>query len=69
VSDDSMYADADAVLEELETELADACDESETEWREEIDRQNLRRLMDDIEQVQRVRILIREILEGANERT
>jgi hypothetical protein len=50
------------VLDELEEQLAEACEE-QTEWREEIDRQNLRKLLDDIDQVQRVRMLIQQIVD------
>jgi len=51
-----------AILEELEEQLAEACGE-QTEWREEIDRQNLRHLLVDIERVQRVKMLIEEIVD------
>jgi hypothetical protein len=51
-----------AVLDELIEQLAEACEE-QTEWREEIDRQNLQRLLDDIAQVQRVIYLVQEIVD------
>lgn len=51
-----------AILEELEEQLAESCEE-QTEWKEEIDRQNLRKLLDDIDQVQRVRMLIQQIVD------
>ena len=51
-----------AILEELEEQLAEACSE-QTEWEEEIDRQNLRKLLDDLDAVKRVELLIREILD------
>jgi hypothetical protein len=54
--------DAYAVLDELEEQIAEACEE-QTEWREEIDRQNLRKLLDDIDAVQRVKLLIRQIVD------
>lgn len=54
--------DAYAVLDELEEQLAEACEE-QTTWKEEIDRNNLRRLLDDLDQVQRVKMLIQEIVD------
>lgn len=54
--------DAYLCLEELEEQLAEACEE-QTEWKEEIDRQNLRKLLDDIDAVQRVKRLIEEIVD------
>jgi hypothetical protein len=54
--------DAYAVLDELIEQLSELCEE-QTEWREEIDRANLARLLDDIAQVQRVIYLIREIVD------
>ena len=51
------------VLNNLLDELVETCEESETEYREEIDRQNLRQLMDDIDLVERVKLLIEQILE------
>jgi len=54
--------DAYAVLDELIEQLSEMCEE-QTEWREEIDRQNLARLLDDIAQVQRVIYLLREIVD------
>lgn len=50
------------ILEELEEQLAEACEE-QTEWKEEIDRQNLRKLLDDLDAVQRVRMLVMEIVD------
>jgi len=55
-------ADAYAVLDELTEQLAEACEE-QTEWKEEIDRQNLRKLLDDLEAVQRVKMLVMEIVD------
>lgn len=54
--------DTYAILDELETQLEEACEE-QTEWGEEIDRQNLRRLLDDLDMVQRVRYLVMEIVD------
>jgi len=54
--------DTYAILDELEEQLCEACEE-QTEWREEIDRQNLRQLLDDIDKVQRVRMLVMEIVD------
>lgn len=54
--------DAYAVLDELIEQLSEACEE-QTEYREEIDRQNLQRLLDDIAQVQRVIYLVQEIVD------
>lgn len=48
-------------LEDLQQRLGQACEE-QTEWDEEIDRQNLRQLLDDIDRVERVKMLMREIV-------
>ena len=57
-----LCMDAYTVLDELEAQLSEACGE-QTEWLEEIDRQNLRQLLNDIDIVQRVRMLIQEIVD------
>jgi hypothetical protein len=62
------YEVAYEVLDALEAELVEDCEEAETEYREEIDRQNLRQLMDDIERIQRVKMLIEQILDNDTER-
>lgn len=54
--------DAYVVLDELEEQLSEACEE-QTTWKEEIDRQNLRKLLDDLDAVQRVKLLIMEIVD------
>jgi len=54
--------DAYAVLDELAEQLAEACEE-QTTWREEIDRQNLRVLLDDLDKIDRVKMLIQEIVD------
>jgi hypothetical protein len=50
------------VLDELEEQLSESCEE-QTTWKEEIDRQNLRKLLDDLDAVQRVKLLIMEIVD------
>ena len=54
--------DTYAVLDELAEQLAEACEE-QTTWREEIDRQNLRVLLDDLDRIDRVKMLIQEIVD------
>jgi len=51
-----------AMLDELVEQLAEACEE-QTEWKEEIDRQNLRSLLQSIDEVEHVRGWIQEILD------
>lgn len=50
------------ILDELEEQLAESCEELTT-WKEEIDRQNLRQLLDDLDAVQRVKLLLMEIVD------
>ena len=57
-----IIQDAYSVLDELEEQLEEACEE-QTTWREEIDRQNLRKLLDDLDAVQRAKLLIMEIVD------
>ena len=57
-----LCVDAYTVLEELQEQLAEACEE-QTTWKEEIDRQNLRKLLDDLDAAQRVMMLIQEIVD------
>jgi len=69
--DDAMgniCRDAYAVLDELLHQLEESCEE-QTTWLEEIDRQNLRQLLVDIDRVQRVKMLIEQIVDPATRET
>jgi len=51
-----------AILDELIEQLSEECN-SQTEWKEEIDRQNLRSLLQSIDEVEHVKYWIGEILD------